>query len=282
MTTFQTRLMSRGLAGCLVLAGLACGDDMGTDPTDVTFGETTFVVVVNPPVNDLNEQNVTDPGSARSGVSVTVDGGPSGSTDADGVRVLAPVEAGSRTVSVSGDGDAGEVTVGIEEQDLRELAVALDAGGATLMANVRYAFGDRVIEVTPSMSVADVNDALAESNTIVFFRAGTYTGDLSFSGSDVTLFGEGASGGRVTLDGNVEVSGSRNRIRGARITGDLSVPGSNFGFSFSSVEGAFTLDGSNAVLINNAFCGTIDASGSGTTALGNEGMAPLAAPAGGC
>jgi hypothetical protein len=213
----------------------------------------------------------TAPGGVRSGVSVSVDGGPSGTTDANGVVVLADVEPGTRTISLSGSGLSGELSVSIADKDLREVAVALAAGGAEVMADVRYAFGGQVVEVTPSMSVPEVNDALAQRNTIVCFNAGTYTGDLVFSGSNVTLFGQGTQGGQVTPNGSIEVGGSANRIRGARMTSDLSVPGSHFGFSFSRVAGAFDLSGSNAVLLNNGFCGTITISGSGTTALGNAG-----------
>jgi hypothetical protein len=165
---------------------------------------------------------------------------------------------------------------------LREIAVALDGSGAGVMADVRYIFGGTVVDITPAMTIAQVNAELARSNLIVFLRAGTYTGDLSFSGSNVTLFGEGTQGGAVTINGNVTVSGSGNRLRGARITGNLSVPGSGAGISYSSVEGALLLDGSNAVLLNNAFCGSATVSGSGVLALGNAGLAPLPAPGGGC
>ena len=79
--------------------------------------------------------------------------------------------------------------------DLREVAVALDADGAAEMANVEYAFGGEVVTITPDMSVEDVNEALGRSNIIVFVEGGTYTGDVEFSGSNVTLFGEGAEGG---------------------------------------------------------------------------------------
>ena len=130
------------------------------------------------------------------------------------------------------------------------------------------------------MSLAEVNTQLARSNIIVFFRAGSYTGNLSFSGSSVTMFGEGAQGGSVTLSGNVQVPGSRNRIRGARITGTLTVPGSDFGMSFSRVQGAVSISGSDATLLNNAFCTVPAITGSGTTALGNAGMAPIAQPSG--
>jgi hypothetical protein len=258
-------------------AGLACGDSV-TDPTDVEYGETTFVVLVNPVVNDDNEAQVPPPGGTQAGVGVSVDGGPSGTTGTGGVVVLSPVNPGARTLTVGGE----DVTVSIADQDLREVAIARTGDSAVVMANVQYAFGGQVVEITPSMTLAEVNDALAQSNTIVFFRAGTYTGDLSFSGSNVTLFGEGVTGGTVTIDGNVTVAGSANRIRGARITGTLSVPGSDVGISFSRVVGDVEIDGSDTVLLNNAFCGTVTVSGGNLTALGNAGMAPLPAPAGGC
>ena len=276
MTAKQLVNRRNALAVCLVGA-LACGSDTITDPIDVPFGQTTFVVLVNPVVNDDNAEVVPTPGTTQSGVSVSVAGGPSASTDANGVVVLSPIQAGLRTLSA----DGSDVSVSIADKDLREVAIAVD-GAASVMADIQYAFGGQVIEITPSMSLAEVNSALAQSGTIVFFGAGSYTGDLVFSGSNVTLFGEGATGGSVTLNGNVTIEGSGNRIRGARITGSLSVPGSSVGISFSRVAGDVQLDGSNATLLNNAFCGTMTIAGSNLTALGNAGMAPIPAPTGGC
>ena len=275
------RVIFRRAAGTVVLLGfLACGGT--TEPTEVTFGETTLVILVNPALNDANAASVQTPGTDRSGISISVEGGPSGTTDSNGVVVLAPIAPGTKTVSLSGGGASGTVSVPLNDKDLREVAVALTSSGASIMANVLYAFGGQVVEVTPSMSVSAVNDQLAQSNIIVFFEAGTYTGDLVFAGSNLTLFGEGPQGGQVTLNGSVEVGGSANRIRGARLMSALDVPGSDFGFSFSRVSGAFDLPGSDGVLLNNAFCGTITIGGSGTTALGNAGMAPVDAPSGGC
>ena len=253
-----------------------CGDNGITDPVDVELGETTFVFLLNPVINDANEQSVPAPGSAVSGVNVSIQNGPSATTGAGGVAVLAPVEPGTRTVSF---GSTSELSLTISSGDLREVAVAVDGSGAAQMANVVYGFeGQTVVEITPGMTVADVNEELAKSNQIVLLRGGTYTGDLEFSGSNVTLFGEGAGGGNVTINGNVTVSGSGNRLRGTRVTGELFVPGSDSGISFSSVTGAVHVDGSDAVLLNNAFCGDVTIDGSGTIALGNRGMAPVAAP----
>jgi hypothetical protein len=265
-----------------IVVALGCGDDGATDPVDAAYGETTVVYMLNPVVNEVNTVTVPAPGTSRSGVQVTITNGPSGTTAANGDVALAPVTAGASPVSFSTSGASGELSLDIAQGDLREIAVALDGTGAAEMAGIRYAFGGTVTEITPTMTNAEVNAALSGSNLIVFLRAGTYQGDLEFSGSNVTLFGEGSQGGTVIIDGNVTVSGSGNRLRGARITGSLSVPGSSAGISYSRVAGALTINGSNAVLLNNAFCGTAAVAGSGLRALGNAGLAPLPAPSGEC
>ena len=265
-----------------VAIGLACGGDGPTDPPDAVYGETTVVYILNPVVNDMNAIAVPAPGTSRSGVQVAITSGPSGTTGANGDLSLAPVAAGTWPVSFSTSGASGQLSLDIAQGDLREIAVALDGTTAGGMADIRYAFGGTVTEITPTMSIAQVNAALSGSDLIVFLRAGTYQGDLEFSGSNVTLFGEGSQGGSVTINGNVIVSGSGNRLRGTRITGNLSVPGSNAGISYSRVAGALSFDGSNGVLLRNAFCGTVAVAGSGLRALGNAGLAPLPAPSGGC
>jgi hypothetical protein len=277
----MSRWNSKIPATLVLTATLACGGDGPTDPPDAVYGETTVVYVLNPIVNDANVVTVPAPGSARSGVQVAVNGGPTGSTASAGDVALAPIPTGARPVSFTAGTTTGQLSLDIAEGDLREIAVALDGAGANTMADVRYIFGGTVVEITPTMSIAQVNAELAGSNLIVFLRAGTYTGDLIFSGSNVTLFGEGAQGGGVTINGNVTVSGSGNRMRGARIAGNLSVGGSGAGISYSRVTGTLTVDGSNAVLLNNQFCGTVAVTGSGMLALGNAGLAPIPAP-GGC
>jgi pectin methylesterase-like acyl-CoA thioesterase len=148
------------------------------------------------------------------------------------------------------------------------------------MTTVQYAFDGRVVRVGPTTPVGEVNAALAESNVIVFLRSGLYVGNLTFSGSNVTLYGEGPRGGTVRINGSVTVNGSGNRIRGAHITGNLSVPANGFGMSLSRVDGAFQLNGSGARLLQNTFCGTVSSPTTNVTAFGNAGMAPLAQPPG--
>lgn len=282
MDVHRTLTLRTAAAATLALALAACGDDTVTNPTDVTFGETTAVYVVNPVVNDASQKAVPTPGPTQSGVDVAVQDGPSATTDAGGVAVLAPVPAGTNGVSFDDGSNTGSLSLEMADGDLREIAVALDDGGAAEMANVAYGFGGEVVVITPDMSVQDVNEALGESNIIVFVEGGTYAGNVEFSGSNVTLFGEGAEGGNVTIDGDVVVSGSQNRLRGVRVTGDLSVPGSDAGISFSSVVGALVVDGSDTRLLGNAFCGSVDVTGGGLLALGNAGMEPVPPPDEGC
>jgi hypothetical protein len=262
----------------LVLAAfvIGCGGDgaSGIDPTDVRFGDTALVVVVNPTINEANRHQMPTPGPARGGVVLSSDDGLSDPTGADGIAVLAPLTAGLRTITVVGGGIDGTFSVMIGDGELRELAVAAEATRVEVMLEIDYRTNG-VVEIDPSMTNAQVNDALKPSDSIVFLRGGTYTGDLDFSGSRVTLFGEGVLGGAVTIDGNVTMSGSDSRIRGARITGNVSVPASGTGMSFSRVDGAASAAGSDTTLLANALCGTSTITGSGSIVVGNSGTAPI-------
>jgi hypothetical protein len=257
----------------------ACGDE-SSSPTDVVLGETTLVIIVNPRVNDLNSASVSPPGSSRQGVKVSVEGGPSATTDAEGVAVLPRVATGQLTLRFSGS--SAPLIVNVAEKDLRELAVSVTDASARVMAEIHYPFGGQVVEVTPTLSIAEVNQALNGSDKIVLFRGGTYTGDIQFNGSNVILFGEGPNGGRVTLTGNVTLNGSNSRIRGARVTGQLSLNGSGNGLTFSQVIGKAVSDGSDGVFISNRFCGEVLLTGGNLTVLENAGGAPLARPTTDC
>lgn len=272
-------LASTLLALVAALAGACGGDDGGTigvDPTDVHFGDTALVVVVNPAVNDANKRTVPTPGAARAGITLRSDDGISDTTEADGIAVLAPLMSGIRTIEVSGGGVSGRFTVTLTAGALREVALAADGARVEAMLDIDYK-SDRAVEISPAMNNAEVNAAIGVSDRVVFLAGGVYTGDLNFAGSRVTLFGEGALGGAVTIQGNVTMSGSDSRIRGARITGNLSIPASGTGLSFSRVDGTTSAVGSDTTLLANALCGGATITGSGSFAVGNTGVAPTTA-----
>jgi hypothetical protein len=269
--------MMQAKARALLLSTVMCAgcnaddSDDGTDPTVVNLGETTFVVILNPAVDDLNDRSVPSPGPVREGVAATARPA-SATTGPLGIAVLRDVDAGDVDLGLAGHGLDASVSTNIRDRDLVELAIAADEDGAAQMARVVYRFGDEVVELHPDDSIDAVNDAISASNRIVFLAGGVYHGDLEFSGSDVTLFGAGATGGEVTIVGNVTVSGSGNRIRGAHIQGDLDLSGSDAGMSFSMVDGHVEVSGSDGVFLESTFCGPVDVSGGGSTFLGNRGL----------
>jgi hypothetical protein len=264
----KTRSLLLSMALCF---GCNADDADPTDPTVVRLGETTFVVILNPTVDDLNDRNVPFPGPVREGVTATAPPA-SATTGPGGVAVLRDVDGGDVDLGLTGQGLDGVLPTRIRDRDLVELAVAADEDGVAEMARVVYRFGDEVVELHPDDPIDAVNDAISASNRIVFLAGGVYEGDLEFSGSDVTLFGAGATGGEVTIMGNVTVSGSGNRIRGAHIQGDLDFSGSDAGMSFSRVDGSVEVSGSDGVFLESTFCGPVDVSGSGSTFLGNRGL----------
>jgi hypothetical protein len=265
----------RLLASLLVCTFFSCSDSAPdpNNPTDVRFGTTAIVVVVNPMVNDANKKAMPSPGTVRSGITLTTDDHVSATTGADGIAVLAPVTAGTRTITVSGAVNGGTFTVMVADKTLREVALATVPGRAELMVNVDYK-ADQAFQVSPAMTNAQVNDILAVSDRVVFFGGGLYQGNLDFAGSRVTLFGEGVLGGSVILDGNVTVTGSDSRIRGTTITGTLTVPASKVGLSFSQVQGGVTSQGSDGMFLANSLCGGQTITGSGSIVVGNVGAPP--------
>jgi hypothetical protein len=268
--------MTRLEVWCVALAVIGCGGG-GDDPPIVDFGEPTIVVIANPEINDVNAAAVAQPGPVFAGIDIALDTGPTAETSAAGIAVLTPVPAGTRTLFLSDSGVTGDVSVDLGATELREVAIAATPAGSVKMTEIDYDFTGTIVEVSVDTPVPDVLAALAASDSILLFRSGTYIlGDITLEGSNVTLFGEGGTGGVVEIDGNLTVSGSNNRIRGAIVTGDLTIDGSSAGMSFSTVLGATTVTGSGATLLWNELCGGAAVSGSNPTALGNGGLAPVA------
>jgi hypothetical protein len=272
------RFLRLALVSAVALGFPSCGSDSPTtpDPLSVKLGDTMVILMVNPPVNDLDTAPGGNPGDQQGGVAVTLDGVAAGATDADGRLVLGPLTPGAHVIGLSGGEGSGEIPVTLADGDLLEVAASLDGTGAAVMQELRYPFQGTVYEFTPADDPSVINEALAQSDAIILLGGGTYAMDLAFTGSDVTLFGAGVEGGMVTVTGNVTVEGSHNRIRGIDLLGELSMPGSTCSLVFSRSLGSCSVVGSAPILIQNRICGSLSVSGSNAVAFGNWGTAPLA------
>lgn len=271
------------VAAALVFTTGACGgdDDEGgeqnTNP-DQPFGETAIVVVANPVVNGANTTpvpSVLDP-DRRDGIAVDAEPGGDTTTDASGLGVIDEGLA---------QGDLGLTFAGgptlpfsiVSDGDVYDLAVAFDGNAVEASDNfpIRYAVGGQIQEFDETSDPAAIADALANNGNIVFFKNGTYTGNLLITGDDVIFFGEGFTERQVTIDGSVDVKGTGVRIRGFDISGDVTVAGNSFGMAFTIVRGSTSITGNAAAFLRNSFCGSVNVPSSNASLLDNDGLDPL-------
>ncbi len=268
-----TALPSFALVLVAVTAAAACGN--GVDP-DRPFGETSVVVIVNPPENDGNTSTPPDNiGSAVEDVGVEAVPGGSDRTDETGMAILGGVSAGPTDLAIEG-GPHVDFEI-VSDGDVYDAAVAYDGDSAAFYPGfpIRYGVGGEIIVVGTD---EDANDPLTRDDLIVFLEGGLHEGDLVIRGQNVVLYGEGFADRSAVVDGNVEVRGGDVRIRGVTITGDLTVNGNNFGMSFSVVEGDTQLQGQAISFLANVFCNGADVPSSNAALYDNEGLAPFAAP----
>ncbi len=266
-----------GLIAAGLLAG--CGNRAGSRNPDQPFGSTALVTVVNPQVNDGNTTAIPESAAVvREGVGVDVDPGGAATTDTTGMAVIDDVAAGE--IDVLFDGGVSLPLTILADGDVYDLAVAYDGSEVTGYANfpIRYGVGGDIVVFDSNANPDAVADALSTNGNIVFFRNGTFLGDLLITGDDVIFFGEGFTERQVLIDGSVTVRGTGVRIRGFTVTGSVTVLGNDFGMAFTVVQGETQILGNAVAFLRNALCGSVTVPSSNATLLDNEGMAPLPDP----
>jgi hypothetical protein len=263
----------------LALSLAACS---GASDGALPFGETAIVTVVNPLVNAAHTVGGPVPADARASISIDVIPGGAATTDATGLAVVKDLTPGVRNLLV-GTAATSPFTISAAG-DVYDLAVAYDGTTTTPFPGfpIRYGVGGRIVVLDSRASPAAVAEALSTDGNVVFFRNGTFLGDLVIAGSDVILFGEDLSGREAVIDGSVTVQGTGVRIRGFTITGDVTVPGNDFGMAFATVHGATALHGNGIALLRNVLCGDVTVPSSNASLLDNAGLEPIALPAGAC
>ncbi|MCH7995294.1 MAG: hypothetical protein IIB57_12745 [Planctomycetes bacterium] len=230
-------------------------------------------------MNDGNTTAIPDSAAiVREGIRVDVDPGDAAITDAIGMAVIDDVAAGE--VDVLFGAEASLPLSILAAGDVYDLAVAYDGSEVTAYPNfpIRYGVGGDIVVFNSNANPDAVADALSTNGNIVFFRNGTFLGDLLITGDDVIFFGEGFTERQVLIDGSVTVRGTGVRIRGFTVTGSVTVLGNDFGMAFTVVQGETQILGNAVAFLRNAFCGSVTVPSSNATLLDNEGMAPLPDP----
>jgi hypothetical protein len=258
----------------------ACGDSEKTQSddsgADQSLGDTALVTVVNPIENEGHTADAPSAyDTAREGIAVDAEPGDSAMTDPTGLAVLDDVGEGELSLTFGGR-PSMPFSV-IEAGDVYDLAVAYDGSAVEIFPNfpIRYAVGGTIIELGSDADAGEVAEALGTDDSLVFFRTGSYVGDLTITGENVIFFGEGFAERDVVIDGSVLVSGGNVRIRGFTITGNVVVNGNTFGMAYSVVRGSTDIRGNAVAFLRNSFCGTVRVPSSSASLLDNRGMAPL-------
>jgi len=116
---------------------------------------------------------------------------------------------------------------------------------------VRYPIGGNVIELTPGQSLAT---EVTQDGSIVMLQEGAYPADAMFNPEGVLVFGAwSASLGPLSVfDGDIDVRGGNNRMRGVHIDGTITSSANQFSAAFCKFTDA-NITGNTVSLIRNEF-----------------------------
>jgi hypothetical protein len=252
---------------------VACGGNGSDYSFDRTL--TTFVVTVNPVVNDATSAFVTQVGEARE-IGISIDDGLFVTSDENGIAIFPRVTPGVRTMLFPDDTFIQQT---VDEGDVRDLVVAYDQA-SQLMGSSNIT-SRQAVPVSPGLGEAGINDVLDGTNELVIAGKGKYDGVIELAGDNITLMVEDGFSADAEFETDFVISGSFNRVRGLRFNGNLTVTGSGNHVSFSTVKGTLSVSGRDALLLGNKVCVEGAMSGTNLKAFDNEGLLPLEEP-GGC
>ncbi|MEQ8279712.1 MAG: hypothetical protein RMA76_04640 [Deltaproteobacteria bacterium] len=241
--------MKRSALWLLTLA-LGCGDD------DVLFQQ---------PYQDYEDGDVTVIGGADGEGSVATASG-----DNDCVQVsddtCTPVERRGKYCK----SDEGPVDVVVVDGEVREVVCYEDTdGGGPDDVTIAEGGGTTI----PQQGNGAVITFAAETD------GQAVEGDVVIDGNDVTLYGNGPD--KSIIDGDLLITGNNARVRGVRVTGNVTMDLNTAAFVFSVVDGNLLIrsnnclvaevdvfgnlvnDGNNSILVRNDVDDNFEGSGSG-------------------
>jgi hypothetical protein len=248
---------------------------------DVPFGATGHSFVLNPVVNDVTSPNSIprQQGSERGCVAVSSADGFAVRTDERGVAIGAH-EAGERAFTFDGETlDFSTFPTAYAAGTFSDWVIAASAGDSFLYVGLDLHLFSAV-RVTPDMTTAEIEAALAMNERTVVFDPGEYVGDLHVAGGAVRLVGAELARAAVTIRGSVTMTERNGAIRGLHVTGSVSLPPDTI-VMYSRIDGALSFavseNGpfSSAIVVASDVCGGASFANNSVTAVGNRGLAPM-------
>jgi len=278
--TLVLALTSTQLLGCKDDAPAASDTGTDEDQGDLPAGSTALVVLLNPIVNVEHATGTPSvAGTVQDAIDVVAMPGGEDTTDETGLAVV-EIAVGPTSVAFGAIDKPGTLALDvIAEGDVYDAAVAFDGALAGYFAQtpIRYAVGEPsgAIYIESGTPIGQIEQELTVDDVVVVLRPGVYEGDLEIRGHRVVLFGEGFSGGAVTITGSIEALGEGVRLRGLTIDVDVISAGDGFGMSFSVVRGNASITGDGGAFVRNVFCRAATVPTDDATLLDNVGLAPL-------
>ncbi|MDH5367257.1 MAG: hypothetical protein OEW67_09740 [Cyclobacteriaceae bacterium] len=259
--------LTRLIFASILLSFFSCNKDdeqiITPDAGGSNFGTiTSAVVIVNPIINQGSTTTVQS-GTAREGVTISVDNLGTVTTDATGLAVINGLPTGIIPLNFS----SGFIDLNvIQDKELYDVVVSYaDSGATQIIPAVRYPIGGTVVTVKPG---DDLNAAAKEDNVIIFMEPGVYEGDVLISSRGVLLFGawDEIEGSTSIINGTLTVNGGDVRMRGVTVNNITKVNANGYSAAFCEFNNA-EISGNTISLLRNKFNGTIVSVPSSTAVL---------------
>ncbi len=207
------------------------------------------------PYQDYNDEDVTVIGGDE---EVPIATGPL--TD-DGCLQVTETEC----TPVARDGrycktDSGPVDVVVVDGEIQQVVCYEDTDGTAGTSTILDGNNDGNVDIPQQDNGAVITfDPSTDGVPIV--------GDVTIDGNDVTLYGNGPD--KSIIQGNLLITGNNARVRGIRVTGNVTMDLNTAAFLLSVVEGDLIVRYNNCLIAENDVFGNIVIDGNNTLAVHN-------------
>ena len=157
--------------------------------------------------------------------------------------------------------DTGPADVIVVDGQVEEVVCYEDTDGTAGTSRVLDGNNDGNIDIPQQDNGAVITfDPSTDGKPIV--------GDVVIDGNNVTFYGNGPD--KSIIEGNLLITGNNARVRGIRVTGNVTMDLNTAAFVLSVVEGDLIVNYNNCLIAENDVFGNIEINGNNTIAVGNS------------